>query len=143
MRLDFIGLIILVLASECVCAGVVLCVLHSDQRPTHPNPSTQTHPPKPIHPLTHPNPPNQTHPTNTHPPNTHPPTHTQPHPPAAVLAIQGAISPNLAGLCLVYALDLTRFLKHGTAMASKTESDLNRWVWVCGVLWVWFVWCGL
>jgi hypothetical protein len=43
-----------------------------------------------------------------------------------VLAIQGAIAPNLAGLCLVYALDLTRFLKHGTAMASKTESDLNR-----------------
>ena len=44
---------------------------------------------------------------------------------AAVLAIRGAIAPNLAGLCLVYALDLTRFLKHGTAMASKTESDLN------------------
>jgi hypothetical protein len=54
-----------------------------------------------------------------------------------VLAIRGAISPNLAGLCLVYALDLTRFLKHGTAMASKTESDLNRWGF-----WVWFVMVG-
>jgi ATP-binding cassette subfamily C (CFTR/MRP) protein 1 len=26
---------------------------------------------------------------------------------------------------LVYALDLTKYLKHGTAMASKTESDFN------------------
>lgn len=25
----------------------------------------------------------------------------------------------------MYALDLTRYLKHGTAMASKTESDFN------------------
>jgi hypothetical protein len=45
--------------------------------------------------------------------------------PAAVLCISGNISPGLAGLCLVYALDLTRYLKHGTAMASKTESDFN------------------
>ncbi|KAF6255037.1 ABC transporter [Scenedesmus sp. NREL 46B-D3] len=44
---------------------------------------------------------------------------------AAVLCISGNISPALAGLCLVYALDLTRYLKHGTAMASKTESDFN------------------
>ncbi|WIA32238.1 hypothetical protein OEZ86_003085 [Tetradesmus obliquus] len=44
---------------------------------------------------------------------------------AAVLCISGNISPGLAGLCLVYALDLTRYLKHGTAMASKTESDFN------------------
>jgi hypothetical protein len=44
---------------------------------------------------------------------------------AAVLCVHGSISPGLAGLCLVYALDLTRYLKHGTAMASKTESDFN------------------
>eukprot|EP00878_Enallax_costatus_P008308 GHUV01008686.1.p1 GENE.GHUV01008686.1~~GHUV01008686.1.p1 ORF type:complete len:1320 (+),score=395.23 GHUV01008686.1:299-4258(+) len=44
---------------------------------------------------------------------------------AALLCIRGSISPGLAGLCLVYALDLTRYLKHGTAMASKTESDFN------------------
>jgi ATP-binding cassette subfamily C (CFTR/MRP) protein 1 len=45
--------------------------------------------------------------------------------PTACLCINGAISPGLAGLCLVYSLDLTRYLKHGTAMASKTESDFN------------------
>lgn len=44
---------------------------------------------------------------------------------SGVLCIQGAISPELAGLCLVYALDLTRFLKFSTTMASKTESDFN------------------
>eukprot|EP00879_Flechtneria_rotunda_P033234 GHRR01036786.1.p1 GENE.GHRR01036786.1~~GHRR01036786.1.p1 ORF type:complete len:317 (+),score=106.91 GHRR01036786.1:90-1040(+) len=44
---------------------------------------------------------------------------------AAVLCVHGSISPGLAGLCLVYSLDLTRFLKYGTAMASKTESDFN------------------
>lgn len=44
---------------------------------------------------------------------------------AGVLCIQGSISPGLAGLCLAYALDLTRFLKQGTAMASKSESDFN------------------
>lgn len=38
----------------------------------------------------------------------------------AVLSISGGITPALAGLCLVYALDLTRFLKYGTAMAAKT-----------------------
>lgn len=42
-----------------------------------------------------------------------------------LLCIQGTVSPALAGLALVYALDLTRFLKHGTAMASKAESDFN------------------
>lgn len=42
-----------------------------------------------------------------------------------VLCIEGTISPGLAGLCLAYALDLTRFLKQGTAMASKAESDFN------------------
>lgn len=31
----------------------------------------------------------------------------------------------MAGLALVYALDLTRFLKHGTNMASKSEADFN------------------
>lgn len=35
------------------------------------------------------------------------------------------ISPGLAGLAILYALDLTRYLKHGTAMASKSESDFN------------------
>jgi len=44
---------------------------------------------------------------------------------SAVLCIQGAVAPGLAGLTLVYALELTRYLKHGTAMASKTESDFN------------------
>jgi ATP-binding cassette subfamily C (CFTR/MRP) protein 1 len=80
----------------------------------------------------------------------------------AVLSISGGITPALAGLCLVYALDMTvrgralrsaalvhrshthtqpharththarvartcqqRFLKYGTAMAAKTESDFN------------------
>jgi ATP-binding cassette subfamily C (CFTR/MRP) protein 1 len=44
---------------------------------------------------------------------------------AGVLCVQGALSPGLAGLALAYALDMTRFLKHGVAMASKTESDFN------------------
>lgn len=44
---------------------------------------------------------------------------------AGALAIQGNIDPGMAGLALVYALDLTRFLKHGTAMASKSEADFN------------------
>lgn len=43
----------------------------------------------------------------------------------AVLSISGGITPALAGLCLVYALDMTRFLKYGTALAAKTESDFN------------------
>lgn len=41
------------------------------------------------------------------------------------MCIQGAINPGLAGLCLVYSLDLTRYLKFGTQMASKAESDFN------------------
>ncbi|GFR43059.1 hypothetical protein Agub_g4065 [Astrephomene gubernaculifera] len=41
------------------------------------------------------------------------------------LCIQGGIDPGMAGLALVYALDLTRFLKHGTNMASKSEADFN------------------
>ncbi len=39
--------------------------------------------------------------------------------------IQGNVEPGLAGLAIVYALDLTRYLKHGTNMASKTEADFN------------------
>lgn len=37
----------------------------------------------------------------------------------------GSISPTAAGLALVYALDLTRYLKQGTNMASKAEADFN------------------
>ena len=44
---------------------------------------------------------------------------------AGVLCIQGTIAPGLAGLCLVYALDLTRNLKRGTAMLSMSESNFN------------------
>ncbi len=41
------------------------------------------------------------------------------------LLIQGNVDPGLAGLALSYALDLTRFLKQGTNMASKSEADFN------------------
>jgi hypothetical protein len=41
-------------------------------------------------------------------------------PRAAVLSISGGITPVLAGLCLVYALDLTRFLKYGTVRHNVT-----------------------
>eukprot|EP00197_Chlamydomonas_leiostraca_P002886 CAMPEP_0202857580 /NCGR_PEP_ID=MMETSP1391-20130828/470_1 /ASSEMBLY_ACC=CAM_ASM_000867 /TAXON_ID=1034604 /ORGANISM="Chlamydomonas leiostraca, Strain SAG 11-49" /LENGTH=1463 /DNA_ID=CAMNT_0049536397 /DNA_START=117 /DNA_END=4508 /DNA_ORIENTATION=- len=41
------------------------------------------------------------------------------------LVIAGNVDPGMAGLALVYALDLTRFLKHGTNMASKSEADFN------------------
>ncbi|KAG1666954.1 hypothetical protein FOA52_004237 [Chlamydomonas sp. UWO 241] len=41
------------------------------------------------------------------------------------LAIQGNISPSMAGLALLYALDLTRYLKQGTNMASQSESNLT------------------
>lgn len=41
------------------------------------------------------------------------------------LCIAGDIDPGLAGLAIAYALDLTRYLKHGTNMASKSESDFN------------------
>jgi hypothetical protein len=44
---------------------------------------------------------------------------------AGVLCIQGSISPAMAGLCLLYALDTTRYLKFGTQMASQTESNFN------------------
>lgn len=44
---------------------------------------------------------------------------------AGVLAVQGSIEPALAGLSLVYALDLTKFLKFGTQTFSRMESDFN------------------
>ena len=48
-----------------------------------------------------------------------------PLPSAGALCIQGNIDPALAGLAILYALDLTRYLKMGTQMASKSESDFN------------------
>ncbi|MEW5311498.1 MAG: hypothetical protein WDW38_003208 [Sanguina aurantia] len=42
-----------------------------------------------------------------------------------ILVIAGNVDPALAGLALVYSLDLTRYLKHGTNMAAKAESDFN------------------
>lgn len=44
---------------------------------------------------------------------------------AGLLAVASDISPSLAGLSLTYALDLTKFLKFGTRIASKTETDFN------------------
>lgn len=44
---------------------------------------------------------------------------------AAFLVISGGIAPGLAGLVLLYALDVTKYLEHGTAMASDTESKMN------------------
>lgn len=44
---------------------------------------------------------------------------------AALLAVSSDIDPALAGLSLTYALDLTKFLKFGTRMASKLETDFN------------------
>jgi len=41
------------------------------------------------------------------------------------LLIQGSVDPGIAGLALTYALDLTRYLKQGTNMASKSEADFN------------------
>eukprot|EP00798_Chlamydomonas_sp_ICE-L_P013600 gene13600-19473_t len=41
------------------------------------------------------------------------------------LVIAGNVDPSLAGLAIMYALDLTRFLKQGTAMAAKSEADFN------------------
>ena len=44
---------------------------------------------------------------------------------AAFLVIQGKVSAGVAGLCLVYALDVTKFLEHGTNMASQLETKMN------------------
>ena len=48
-------------------------------------------------------------------------------PPVAsgALTIAGNIAPASAGLALSYALDLTRYLKFGTQMASQTEANFN------------------
>lgn len=44
---------------------------------------------------------------------------------AALLAVASRIDPYRAGLSLTYALDLTKFLKFGTRIASKLETDFN------------------
>ena len=44
---------------------------------------------------------------------------------AGLLAVASRIPPSLAGFSLIYALDLTKFLKFGTRIASKTETDFN------------------
>jgi hypothetical protein len=44
---------------------------------------------------------------------------------AGLLAVASRVSPSMAGLSLIYALDLTKFLKFGTRIASKTETDFN------------------
>lgn len=41
------------------------------------------------------------------------------------LSIEGDTPPSLVGLALVYALEITKYLKHGTDMASQTESKMN------------------
>ena len=41
------------------------------------------------------------------------------------VSVNGNINPGLAGLVLLYALQVTTYLKHGTNMASKSESDFN------------------
>lgn len=44
---------------------------------------------------------------------------------AGLLAVASKIDASTAGLSLIYALDLTKFLKFGTRIASKTETDFN------------------
>ena len=44
---------------------------------------------------------------------------------AAFLVISGGVAPSLAGLVLLYGLDVTKYMEHGTAMASDTESKMN------------------
>lgn len=44
---------------------------------------------------------------------------------AAVLCIYMDTEPGLLGLALTYALEITKYLKHGTDMASQVESKLN------------------
>ena len=43
----------------------------------------------------------------------------------AFLVIQGKVGAGVAGLCLVYALDVTKYLEHGTNMASELETKMN------------------
>jgi ATP-binding cassette subfamily C (CFTR/MRP) protein 1 len=44
---------------------------------------------------------------------------------AAFLVISGGVPAGLAGLTLVYALDVTKYMEHGTAQASEAESKMN------------------
>ena len=44
---------------------------------------------------------------------------------AAFLVISGGVAPGLAGLVLVYSLDVTKYMEHGTAQASDAESKMN------------------
>ena len=43
----------------------------------------------------------------------------------AVFVVHGDVDPGLAGLALVYALDVTKFMKFGTQMASQMEIKMN------------------
>ena len=44
---------------------------------------------------------------------------------ATFLVIEGNVSAGLAGLTLVYALDVTKYMEHGTNMASELETKMN------------------
>jgi len=44
---------------------------------------------------------------------------------ATFLVIQGNVNAGLAGLTLVYALDVTKYMEHGTNMASELETKMN------------------
>jgi hypothetical protein len=44
---------------------------------------------------------------------------------ASLLAVASRIDPSVAGLSLMYAQELTKFLKFGTRVISKTETDFN------------------
>lgn len=44
---------------------------------------------------------------------------------AAFLVISGGVPAGLAGLTLVYALDVTKYMEHGTAQASEAETKMN------------------
>lgn len=44
---------------------------------------------------------------------------------ATFLVIHGQVSAGLAGLALVYALDVTKYMEHGTNMASELETKMN------------------
>eukprot|EP00955_Chlamydomonas_euryale_P080316 363410-Chlamydomonas_euryale.AAC.5 len=64
---------------------------------------------------------------------------TRPHL-APVHTPQGGLDPSLAGLALLYALELTRYLKQCTNMASQSESNLTS---VERIMEVWTRgWCG-
>ena len=44
---------------------------------------------------------------------------------ASFLVIQGKVEAGIAGLTLVYALDVTKYMEHGTNMASQLETQMN------------------